>query len=234
MSSALITGATKGIGLALSRTFTPYLDQLMITGRNADQLQELAGHLKRLAPRLDVLPFPTDQAQAAERDQLASRAIHFLGAPDILINNAGLFEQGSLLDSDAATLGPMLQVNLIAPVELTRALLPRMVEKGSGHIFQMCSVASLEAFANCHYYTISKYGLLGHTNALREEVRRFGIRVTAVLPGATWSNSWKGVDLPKDRLMPPDAVAKAILEAWKLPPEAMVEELRIRPQLGDL
>ena len=98
----------------------------------------------------------------------------------------------------------------------------------------MCSIASITAYANGGSYAISKWGQLGFNQCLREELKEENIKVTAILPGATWSRSWKDADFPEERLMNADDIAKMVLSAWKLPPNATVEEIIIRPQLGDL
>lgn len=109
-----------------------------------------------------------------------------------------------------------------------------MKSAGTGHIFNICSVASLKAYSNGGSYSISKFALYGLTQNLREELKTFGVKVTAVLPGATWSNSWAGADLPDERLMDALDIAKCIFNAAQLSPAACVEEIIIRPQLGDL
>jgi len=98
----------------------------------------------------------------------------------------------------------------------------------------MCSVASLIAYPNGGSYSISKFALLGFSKVLREELKEFGIKVTSIMPGATWSNSWAGVDLPKDRLMMANDVAQVILSAIKMSDSAVIEDIVLRPQLGDL
>jgi NADP-dependent 3-hydroxy acid dehydrogenase YdfG len=117
---------------------------------------------------------------------------------------------------------------------LTRALLPMMLPRRDGHIFNMCSIASIMAYPNGGSYTISKFALLGFSKVLREEMKTKGIKVTAILPGATWSDSWAGADYPPERLMQADDIAKTIWAAYNLSDSAVVEELVIRPQLGDL
>ena len=98
----------------------------------------------------------------------------------------------------------------------------------------MCSIASLNAYPNGGSYTISKFALLGFSKVLREELKDKGIRVTSVMPGATWSHSWDGADFPEDRLMKSEDIALVVSNAIDLSPNAVVEEIIIRPQLGDL
>jgi len=109
-----------------------------------------------------------------------------------------------------------------------------MISEKKGHIFNICSVASITAYPNGGSYSISKFALLGMSKVLREELKASGIKVTAVLPGATWSASWAGVDLPEERLMKASDIADSIYAASLLSPAAVIEEIIIRPQLGDL
>ena len=109
-----------------------------------------------------------------------------------------------------------------------------MIKEGSGHILNMCSVASVIAYPDGGSYSISKFALLGFSKVLREELKLKGIKVTSVLPGATWSDAWSGVDLTRDRLIDPKDIALSVSSAIKMSPAAVVEEIIIRPQLGDL
>ena len=128
----------------------------------------------------------------------------------------------------------MINTNLYSAYHLTRAILPGMLKQKKGHIFNICSTASIYAYPNGGSYSISKFAMYGMTKVLREELKDKAIRVTAILPGATWSDSWKGVDLPEDRLMDAGDIAKTIWSAYTLSDNAVIEELVIRPVEGDL
>jgi short-subunit dehydrogenase len=127
-----------------------------------------------------------------------------------------------------------MRVNLYAAYHLTRILLPQMIRQKSGHIFNMCSVAALQAYPNGGSYSISKWALLGFSNNLREELKTHGIKVTAIHPGATMTGSWEGFDIDPSRIMESADIAAMVIAAATLSPQACVEEIRIRPQLGDL
>jgi short-subunit dehydrogenase len=160
-----------------------------------------------------------------------------LGQPlGALINNAGAYVPGRFQDepADGSRLRDMLSVNLLSAYDVTRALLPTLLEQGRGHIFTICSTASIMPYPNGGSYGVAKFALLGYTKTLREEVKAQGLRVTAVLPGATLTRSWDGVGLPPERFIDPADVAQAVLSAFQLSPHAVVEELLIRPQLGDI
>jgi short-subunit dehydrogenase len=109
-----------------------------------------------------------------------------------------------------------------------------MIEANEGHIFFLGSVASLRAYPESAGYCAAKHGLLGLARAVRNETTRHGLRVTTVLPGATWTPSWSGVDIPEHRFMPAEDVAQAIVECTALGPRTVVEELLLRPQTGDI
>lgn len=153
---------------------------------------------------------------------------------ELLVNNVGLFFPGQVHTEEDGILEQTMDLNLYSPYHLTRAILPLMMERKHGHIINMCSIASFMSYPNGGAYTISKFALLGFSKALREEMKPYGIKVTAVMPGATWSDSWAGADYPQDRLMPPEDVAELILSTTRLGPSSVVEEILIRPQLGDL
>jgi short-subunit dehydrogenase len=109
-----------------------------------------------------------------------------------------------------------------------------MIERKSGHIFSIGSIAGLTAYANGGSYAISKWAMLGFTKCLREELKNYNIKVTSVLPGATYTASWEGVDIPEERFMKAADVAESVWGAYNLSPYSVVEEIVIRPQLGDL
>ena len=109
-----------------------------------------------------------------------------------------------------------------------------MIERRSGHVINICSVASLRPQAGSAAYSATKSALLSLTRSLRDETKDHGIGVTAILPGQTWSNSWRGVELPGDRLMQPEDIGQVVVKAWELGPSAIVEEITLRPQMGDL
>ena len=128
----------------------------------------------------------------------------------------------------------MMETNLYSAYHLTRKIMPSLLNSDQAHIFNMCSIASKIAYPNGGSYSISKFALLGFSKVLREELKEQGVKVTAVLPGATWSASWEGADFPEDRLMQAQDIADAVFGALRLGPAAVVEEIVIRPQLGDL
>ena len=128
----------------------------------------------------------------------------------------------------------MVESNVYSAYHLSRSIVPAMKEIRSGHVFNMCSIASIKAYPNGGSYAISKFALLGFSKVLREELKEFNVRVTAVLPGATRTASWDGVDLPEDRFMRAEDVAETVFSAYSISERSVVEEIIIRPQLGDI
>ena len=231
---AIITGATKGIGRAIAETLAAEGYDLAICARNKIELSTFQKDFKLRYPSIQTLTVTADVSKKKDILAFANRIHQEWGTIDVLINNAGVFLPGEVANEPEGDLERMIETNLYSAYHLTRALLPAMIQKGSGHIFNMCSIASIIAYPNGGSYTISKFALLGFSKVLREELKEKGIKVTAVLPGATWSNSWEGVNLPETRLMQANDIALAILGATKMSPSAVVEEIIIRPQLGDL
>jgi len=130
-------------------------------------------------------------------------------------------------------------VNLYSAYHLTRTLLPKMMHQqntsGSrGHIFNICSIASLKSYKNGGSYSISKFALAGFSKNLREEMKPYGIKVTAVYPGAVYTDSWAGSGIDPKRIMEASDIAEMIYASAQLSPQATVEDIVLRPQLGDL
>ncbi|HAN66095.1 MAG TPA: short-chain dehydrogenase [Chitinophagaceae bacterium] len=156
------------------------------------------------------------------------------GTPGILVNNAGVYLPGDVHNEAEGFLEQMMDTNLFSAYRLTRALLPAMMHQRSGHIFNICSVASLKAYRGGGGYSISKFALHGFSQNLREEMKPYGIKVTSVFPGAVMTASWGDFDNSKQRIMEAKDIADMLLAASKLSAAATVEDIVIRPQLGDL
>lgn len=233
-AKVLITGATKGIGRALAERFARAGASLALTARTGRDLEELTAALMARYPDLQVLSIAADLATPEGCEHIIATIKQHWSQLDVLINNAGVFLQDDLLSEPEANLDLSLQVNLYGPYRLCRGLQVPLSVAGNAHIFNICSVASQKAFPNCGSYVISKHALLGLSRALRLELLAKGIKVTAMMPGATYTASWEGSDMDPSRLMSPYDVAEAVFGVWMLGPSAVVEEMLLRPQLGDL
>jgi NAD(P)-dependent dehydrogenase (short-subunit alcohol dehydrogenase family) len=156
------------------------------------------------------------------------------GAVDVLINNAGAFAMAPFAETQVEEFDRMIAVNLRSAFLVTRAFLPAMLKRKGGDIFFMSSIAGLGAYPNATAYCAAKFGVTGMAQVLRAETKEHGIRVCCVHPGATWSPSWSQSGVKPERIMPAEDIARAILEVYRLSRGTVVEEIVLRPQLGDL
>jgi NAD(P)-dependent dehydrogenase (short-subunit alcohol dehydrogenase family) len=234
MPTVLVTGASQGIGAAIARAFASLHDaHLVLVSRNAARLRDVAEDCRQKGAQTRF--FSTDLTREHDVTRMAEAVLDSVGPPDVLVNNAGQFLPGSVAETKPADFRAQVAVNLTSAFLVTNAFLTAMfrADKG-GHIFFLASVASIKGYPQGAAYCASKHGVLGLARALREETRERGIRVTSVIPGATNTASWEGLDLPASRFIPPEDVARSILDIYRLSPQSVVEEILIRPQLGDL
>ncbi len=232
--NVIITGGTKGIGRAIADYLHSQGANLTISARNKEDLQSMKSKLMAARPDQDVHCFTGDMGVKLDVERFAKFILERWSRVDVLINNAGYFVPGDILTEDEGVLDSMIQTNLMSAYHLTRRIAPIMQEQHHGYIFNMCSVASLKAYPAGGAYSISKYALLGFSDNLREELKTSGIKVTAILPGPTWSASWAGVQEDHDRLMEAKDIAIAVKAALDMSAAAVVETIIMRPQLGDL
>ncbi len=232
--TAVITGGTKGIGRAILERFAQENFNIITCARKKTELIDLQQHFAKNYPNVLISVFQADLSKKEE----VSNFIAFINSIhkniDVLVNNVGVFEAGQTHNEADGILEKMIETNLYSAYYLTRGLVENMIANQKGHIFNMCSTASIMAYTNGGSYCISKFALYGFTKLLREELKTKGVKVTAILPGATITPSWDGVDLPADRLMPPQDVAEAIWTTYNLSDRTVIEEILLRPQLGDL
>lgn len=232
---AVITGGTKGIGKAVIEAFaaTGKFDFVTCT-RNEKDLLALKNEMELKFPEISVFVFKADLSVREDSDAFVEFVKSHGKEVEILVNNAGLFTPGAVHNEPEGSLEKMIETNLYSAYRLTRSFVQQMKERKSGHIFNMCSTASIIPYVNGGSYCISKFALYGMTKVLREEMKEHGVRVTAILPGATLTASWEGVELPPERFMKPEDVASSILNAYQMSRNSVVEEILIRPQLGDV
>lgn len=229
----VITGATKGIGRALVDTFSENEFNIFICARHETDLQNVKFEVEKKYSN-NVYYSVCDVADRNSINNFINKVKEITGAPDVLINNAGIFIPGEIHIEEEGVFEKMINTNLTSAYHITRGLLPGMIRQKAGYIFNMCSTASITAYVNGGSYCISKFGLLGFSKVLREELKPYNIKVTSVMPGATLTASWEGTDLSEERFMKPEDVASAIFNCYNLSFQTVVEELLLRPQLGDL
>jgi short-subunit dehydrogenase len=232
--NAVITGASRGIGKAIAEIFALHGYGLFLCSKNEAHLLKTVEELKTSFPNVSIDAKAFDLGQKQQAQLFGEWVLNKADTIDVLVNNAGTFIQGNISDEPDGALEQMLHVNLYSAYHITRTLLPKMMAEKSGHIFTICSIASLAAYPNGGAYSISKYALLGFTKNLRRELMPYNIKVTAIIPGAVYTDSWKGSGVSENRIMEAEDIATLIYTASRLSPQATVEEIVVRPQLGDL
>jgi short-subunit dehydrogenase len=232
--NAVITGASRGIGKAIARIFALHGYNLYLCSKNEQNLLPTVDELKKDFPNIMVDGRAMDIGKKEQARLFGEWVSANADSIDVLVNNTGTYIPGNVSDERDGTLEQMLEVNLYSAYHTTRAVLPKMLSAKSGHIFTICSIASLDAYPGGGSYSISKYALLGFTKNLREELKEHRIKVTAVIPGAVYTDSWKGSGVSEQRIMEAEDIAKMIYAASQLSPQAVVEDIVLRPQLGDL
>lgn len=230
---ALITGATQGIGLAIARSLAAEGCDLILCARNRQRL--LTARSQLLHNSVQVTTFACDVRQEKSVASMFVAIRKKFSHLDILVNSAGIAHPFRLLtELKTEEWNNVLATNLTGTFLVSRGALPLM-SRGTS-IVNVLSMSSKRAFPNLAAYTASKFGALGLTNAIREELRSQGIRVIAALPGSTdtpiWETLWP--EAPRSKMMRPETVAQAIVATLRLPPETTVEELHLMPTGGPL
>jgi NAD(P)-dependent dehydrogenase (short-subunit alcohol dehydrogenase family) len=231
--TALITGASRGIGLAIAHALASEGCHLAITGRKLEPLRKAGRELTQHG--IQVLAKICDVRDPVAVRALATSVRKQFRRVDILINNAGIGQPSATVAKLPYNVWKnVIDTNITGTFLITREILPLM--RRGGAIVNNLSIAATQVFANSSAYNASKHGALGLTNTLREELRDEGIRVIALLPGATdteiWNTLWP--DAPREKMMSPDTVARALVSVLLLPEKSTVEELRILPTSGAL
>jgi len=231
----LITGASQGIGAAIAKAFAREIPgcRLALVARSEKNLATVALRCTKLGAR-SVAIFPCDVSDARSVESMAAAVTQRFGVLDVLINNAGVFRACPVFKTAVADFDEMLATNLRSVFLVSRALVPPMAKRGRGHVFNMGSIAGLNAYLNGAAYCAAKFGVAGLTKVMRMELRDKGVRVTAVHPGATFSPSWIGSGVPEERMMPAEDVAKAFVDCYRMSGRTVVEEIILRPQRGDI
>jgi len=224
----VITGASRGIGKSIAAKFFNNGHSVIVCSRDANKLRQLQIECP------SILTFVCDVSVKKEIDNFADFVLSNFKTIDVLINNAGVFIPGKITEEEDDVLEKTLQSNVYSAYYLTKKLAPTFIQQASGYIINMCSIASIMAYENGGSYSISKFALLGFSKTLREELKPYNIKVTAILPGATLTDSWQGTDLPESRFSKPEDIAELVYTITQLSEFSVVEELIIRPQLGDI
>lgn len=230
---AVVTGASRGIGLAICEALADAGCDLTITARNQEHLQEAAKALQRRG--VGVIYQTSDVGAEKSVASFFATVKKSFGKVDILINNAGVAHQLAPVSDLAPNLWrQVIDINLTGTFLCSHFCLPLM--KAGSTVINNLSVAASGSFPGHAGYNASKYGALGLTNTMREELREKGIRVIALIPGPTdteiWEQFWP--ERPRDRMMAAESVAEAVIACLTLPANAVVEEIKMRPIGGTL
>jgi short-subunit dehydrogenase len=229
----VVTGGTKGIGRAIAYKFASQGFDIITCARNQHDLIQLQQDLQAKF-KIQTFILAADLSKKVARENFIEFVKTNSKVVDVLVNNTGFFIPGQINSEEDGVLEQMIETNLYSAYQITRGLIKEMIARKSGHIFTICSTASITPYTNGGSYCVSKYALYGMTKVLREEMKEHNVKVTAVLPGATLTASWEGVDLPPERFMKAEDVAEMIFATYSLSPSAVVEDILIRPMLGDL
>lgn len=231
----LITGASQGIGAAIAEVFSTELAgcRLALVARTAGKLERVAARCRRRGAGV-VEIFPCDVSDEASVAKMASAVLKRFSGVDVLINNAGLFRSAPFLEQSVQEFDALLATNVRSTFLVSRAFVPGMVKRGRGDVFNMSSIAGLDAYPNGAGYCAAKFAVTGLSKVMREELRDKGVRVTVVHPGATWSPSWAGSGVAPQRIMPAEDVARCFWDIYRMSRRTVVEEIVLRPQLGDV
>lgn len=231
---ALVTGASRGIGCAIARALLDEGAHTFLVSRRREAVRKLAAAWNAAGGRAEALA--ADVTREREVYGLIARVKKRSGRLDILINNAGVFTYKPFEKTTLEDWRSNIDTNLTGTFLCTRAALPLLKRKRGGHILNIISVAGREAYENCSAYCASKFGALGLSRVLAEELRPFGIRVTAILPGPVRTKMIQklGLRVPKGRILEPEDVARTVVEALTQPQRASLEEIVLRPARGSL
>ncbi|PWJ44783.1 SDR family oxidoreductase [Sediminitomix flava] len=229
----VVTGGSKGIGKAIIEKFAQAGHNIASCARNAAQLSDMK---KEIEEKYKVKVYiQTADLSVKEDTATFIDFVKRVGEPvKVLVNNTGVFIPGAIHEEEDGILEQMIETNLYSAYRLTKGFIREMMDRKEGHIFNIASVASFMAYANGGSYSISKHAMLGMSRSLREEMKPFNVKVTSIMPGATRTASWDGVDLPDDRFSKSEDIAELVFASYTLSQNSVVEDIVVRPQLGDI
>jgi 3-oxoacyl-[acyl-carrier protein] reductase len=226
---ALITGASRGIGLAIAKSLGRLGAHLSVCARDAKKLESAARELEREATK--VLAIAADVSRPGDIASLVQKTTQSLGPIEILVNNAGIGYFGPAQEAAEANWDSVLDTNLKSVFLLSKAVAPGMIERRSGHIINIASLAGKNAFAGGGIYCASKWGLLGLTQCMAEDLRGYGIRVSAVCPGSVATDFGPHTGKDPRKLLQPEDIAHAVETLVTQAPQSFISEILLRPTM---
>jgi 3-oxoacyl-[acyl-carrier protein] reductase len=225
--TALVTGASRGIGRATARQLGRLGASVAICARNREELELTAAALRDEG--ISTLPIVADVTRAADVEKLVEQASGKLGAIGIVVNNAGIGIFGPFHERSESEWDAVVGTNLKAAFLVSRAVTPGMIRLGRGHIINISSLASKSAFSGGAIYCASKWGLMGLTGCMAEELRAHGIRVSAICPGSVATEFSPHAGRNPATLLQPDDVAHAVAMLITQSPQSFISEVDVRP-----
>jgi 3-oxoacyl-[acyl-carrier protein] reductase len=225
---ALVTGASRGIGFAIARRLGRMGARVSICGRDQAKLDQSASRLRNEG--IDTLAIPADVSRGDQVSILVQKTQQELGPIDILVNNAGTGLFGPFHKFGEADWNVVLDTNLKSVFLVCCAVAPEMIRRQSGHIINISSLAGKNTFANGAIYCASKWGLMGLTGSMAEDLRGFGIRVSAICPGSVATEfPGQGGKSSSSKILQPDDIAHAVSAVVTQTAESFISEVHIRP-----
>ncbi len=232
-SGIWITGASSGIGRAAAVEFAKVGTDVFVSARRITELERLNRELKK--EKLEIQPYPCNVASAVNVDQTVKKitAEHNINC---LINNAGITSFKKAEENSIQEITDIVNTNLLGSIYTIKYLIPHMIEQGGGTIINILSVVTKKVFTHSSAYAASKMGLLGYTNTLREEVRKYNIKIINIIPGATDTPMWS-MDVRKENsgnMMSSEDIARLLVWVYLQKGNMVTEEIVLKPITGDL
>jgi len=224
---ALVTGASRGIGFAIARTLSRLGASLSLCARDAKKLESAALELKGRGA--EILTVSADVSRAADIDSLLRKTLQTFGAIDILVNDAGVGYFGPTHEASESNWDTVLDTNLKSVFLLSKAVAPGMIQRRGGDIINVASLAGKNAFAGGGIYCASKWGLLGLTQSMAEDLRQYGIRVSAICPGTVATDFGAHAGKDPQKMLQPEDVAHAVEMLVTQAPQSFISEVLLRP-----
>jgi short-subunit dehydrogenase len=234
MKTIVVTGATRGIGRAVAWHFAANGFGVAVCSRSSANVRSFQREFAKRFPDNHLVASVCDVSKLNQVKRFAAAVSKEWDHVDVLVNNAGDFVDGGVLDSREGDFENLFAANVGSAFHMTRELIEPIKRSKKGHVFNMCSVASLGPYPNGALYGITKFALLGFSKSLRMELMPARIAVTAMIPGAIYTDSWADSGIPERRFMRPEEVAQLMFDIYSMPKRAVVEEVILRPMTGDV
>jgi short-subunit dehydrogenase len=229
-----VVGASRGIGREIAGRFAAFGCEVCLSSRNSTDLESAVRQIRRLGGRAHS--FPCDIRKIKSVSSAGRRIRRDIGEIEVLVNNAGVTVFKTFLKTSLEEFSDILDTNLLGQIAAMKAVLPGMVRRNGGYIFNIISNAAIKTFEGSSAYTATKAGMLGLGKVLREEMRGHHVKIVNILPGATETRMWSAAlrKLHSHRMMKASSVAAAVLAVYLMPDDVVVDEMVIRPILGDI